>query len=603
MKKISSLLALFAVVILLVTGCKKVDPLPYYNDGSKVSLTASQTTIAPTPADSAKTMVTFAWTDPNYATDTAKYKFIVEIDSTTHNFSNPVRREIIGRKTFSFTGKELNNIMLNYGYALGAPVALDVRVVSSYENNNDRLFSDAVKIMVTPYNDPSVLTATATTVTATLPNAAQAATTFNWTPSFNGYTGTITYAIQYDSSGKNFASPQEVAVGAGVLTKALTQAEINATAINEGVVGGSAGKLEYRLKATTAQGAVAYSNAISVTINTYVPVPPNLYIVGDATPGGWDNPVPVPSQQFTKVDAYTFSITLGLTAGRSYLLLPLNGNWDSKYGGATDGTAAGGGVLLKDGAVPGSNTPSPAVSGIYKIVVNFQTGRYTVTKVEVPANLYIVGDATPGGWDNPVAVPSQQFTRISDASYGIVINLKAGSSYLLLPSNGSWDHKFGGVTDGTGTGGGALLADGAVPGSNTPAPATSGLYKIIVNFATNSYTVTPYTGPANLYIVGDATPGGWDNPVPVPSQQFTKAGNAVFELTTTLTAGKSYVFLPTNGSWDHKYGGTTDGTAANGGSLLADGDVPGSNTPAPGTTGTYKITVNFISNTYKLVKL
>ena len=97
--------------------------------------------------------------------------------------------------------------------------------------------------------------------------------------------------------------------------------------------------------------------------------------------------------------------------------------------------------------------------------------------------------------------------------------------------------------------GGTLLADGDVPGSNTPAPATAGLYKIIVNFATNTYTVTPYTGvplPSNLYIVGDATAGGWNNPVPAPSQQFTQLSNAEFKITMPLNAF-SYLFLPVNG--------------------------------------------------------
>jgi hypothetical protein len=143
------------------------------------------------------------------------------------------------------------------------------------------------------------------------------------------------------------------------------------------------------------------------------------------------------------------------------------------------------------------------------------------------------------------------------------------------------------------------LADGDVPGSNTPAPATAGLYKIIVNFATNTYTVTPYTGvpfPSNLYIVGDATAGAWNNPVPVPSQQFTQISNAEFKITLALTGGKSYLFLPVNGSWDHKYGGTS----ATGGTLLYDGDVPGSNTPGPSSDGSYTIDVNFITGTYSV---
>ena len=143
------------------------------------------------------------------------------------------------------------------------------------------------------------------------------------------------------------------------------------------------------------------------------------------------------------------------------------------------------------------------------------------------------------------------------------------------------------------------MADGAVPGSNTPAPSTTGLYKIIVNFATNTYTVTPYDGPADLFIVGDATPGGWANPVPIPSQQFTQVTPGVFQLSIPLTSTKSYLLLPVNGDWSHKYGGATDGIAGDG-VLLADGNVPGSNTPAPAADGTYTIIVNFITMTYKV---
>ena len=150
--------------------------------------------------------------------------------------------------------------------------------------------------------------------------------------------------------------------------------------------------------------------------------------------------------------------------------------------------------------------------------------------------------------------------------------------------------------------GGTLLADGAVPGSNTPAPATSGTYQIIVNFQTGTYTVTPFTGalpvPTNLYIVGDATPGGWNNPVPVPSQQFTRVNLTDFQLTVNLSSTGSYLFLPVNGDWTHKYGGTS----ATGGSILYDGDVPGSNTPGPAVDGNYLIDVDFGTGKYTVTK-
>jgi starch-binding outer membrane protein SusE/F len=599
MKKNLAIFSAFITAVLFFTACHKVADLPHYNNGTAVTLTASKTSVVPTPADSVSDVVSFSWTFPDYATDSANMKYIIEIDSTGKNFAKEVTKTVIKNLGATYTGRELNTILLNYGYSLGTPVKLDVRVTSSYANNNERHLSNIVQVTVTPYSDPSKLSTENTSVTGTAATSTNHSNTFSWSPSFPGYAGTVTYSLQYDSAGKNFVAPQAIAVGNSIYSKSMTQDDMNTTALSSGIPIGNSGKVEYRVKATTASGAIAYSNVVDVTIATFSPVPANLYIVGDATPGGWNNPVPEPSQKFTKIDAYSFSITIGLTSGKSYLFLPVNGSWDHKYGGSTDGTASPG-TLLKDGAVPGSNTPAPASTGVYKIVVNFQTNAYTVTQIPVPSNLYIVGDATPGDWSNPVPTPSQQFTPIDNVSYGIVINLTAGKSYLFLPVNGSWDHKYGGSTDGTASGGGVLLADGAVPGSNTPAPSTTGLYKIVVNFATNSYTVTPYTGPSNLYIVGDATPGDWANPVPVPSQQFTQTGNAEFQITISLTAGKSYLFLPVNGSWDHKFGGSTDGTASGGGVLLTDGAVPGSNTPAPSTTGSYTINVNFITMTYKV---
>jgi hypothetical protein len=103
-------------------------------------------------------------------------------------------------------------------------------------------------------------------------------------------------------------------------------------------------------------------------------IPSNLYIVGDATAGAWNNPVPTPSQQFTQISSGEFVITLPMTGGKSYLFLPVNGSWSHKYGGASKT----GGSLLADNAIPSTNTPAPDVSGSYTIDVNFFSGQYTV---------------------------------------------------------------------------------------------------------------------------------------------------------------------------------------------------------------------------------
>lgn len=597
MKNIFKLL--FAAMLLTAFGaCKKIADLPFYGNGNAPTLTASTTTIAPTAADSSKTVLTLSWSNPKYATDSSHQKFIVEMDSAGRNFTHEVSFEVDGPLNVTFTGNQLNNVLAGFGFSPGSPFSVDIRLTSSYANNNEQYKSNVVTVAMTPYLVPiTLIPSSISPIVLDVANATSNAISFNWNASEYG-TNTISYALQLDTAGDNFAHPQVIKYDQKLSSGILVN-DLNSLAIAAGVSGGSTKNVEFRIVSylgSTYATPLVYSSTVIISITTFTPIPPTLYIVGDATPGGWTNPVPLPSQQFTRLDAVSYGIVINLTAGKSYLLLPVNGDWGHKYGGAS----ATGGTLLADGAVPGSNTPAPATSGMYQIVVNFQTGTYTVTPfiVTIPANLYIVGDATPGGWANPVPTPSQQFTQIDAVSFGIIVNLTAGGSYLFLPLNGDWNHKYGGSS----ATGGTLLADGAVPGSNTPAPATSGTYQIIVNFQTGKYKVTPFTGvlpvPTSLYIVGDATPGGWANPVPTPSQQFTRVNLTDFQLIVNLSSAGTYLFLPLNGDWGHKYGGTS----ATGGSILYDGDVPGTNTPGPAVTGNYLIDVDFAAGKYTVTK-
>ena len=609
---------IFALAMVLASfmACKK-EINQFFPNGTAPVLTTSVTSLTPDASDSTTTVLTLSWSNPKYSTDSSNQKFIIEVDSTGRNFTHEMTIAVNGPLSYGFTGTMLNSILANFGFSAGTAVSLDFRVTSSYANNNEQYKSNVTTVSVTPYLVPIKLVgSTKGPLVLQIANATSPAITFQWSASAYG-SNSINYVLQLDTVGGNFKNPQSFKYGTS-LSATIIQNDLNIACINAGVIGGATKNVEFRIVSylnANSTTPLVYSNTDTINITTYVPVPAALYIVGDATAGGWSNPVPTPSQQFTKIDAVSFGIIINLTAGKSYLFLPVNGDWSHKYGGATDGTAPGGATLLADNSVPGSNTPAPASTGLYKIVVNFQTNNYTVTPATVPDSLYLVGDATPGAWANPVPTPTQQFTPLGGGTFGIIMNLTGGASYLFLPKNGDWTHKYGGSTDGTATGGGTLLADGAVPGSNTPAPSATGVYEIIVSFVTGTYTVTPYTGPTlpanitptpntlqtGLWIIGDATPQNpaWTNtPVALASQQFTQLSNAEFKISIALTTGKSYLFIPAAGDWTNKYGGATDGTAAGGGTLLFNGAVPGSNTPAPGTSGNYLIDVNFITGTY-----
>jgi hypothetical protein len=80
---------------------------------------------------------------------------------------------------------------------------------------------------------------------------------------------------------------------------------------------------------------------------------------------------------------------------------------------------------------------------------------------------------------------------------------------------------------------------------------------ITLDFQQGKFTCVPYTGPNlanNLFMVGDATPGGWNNPVPTPTQQFTRLNAVEFTLTLNGVVGaKEFLLLPVNGDWTNKY--------------------------------------------------
>lgn len=246
---------------------------------------------------------------------------------------------------------------------------------------------------------------TAPVLTSTLPNGssftlkAEDSTKplldFSWTnPNYQFTTGTssqnVTYAIEMDSAGKNFSSSNRISITVDPvysLNRSLTVSKMNDYLLALNFDSFAVRKMDIRIKSyLNNNNAILYSNTISYMAKAY-PTPPKvappssgrLFIIGSATPGGWPNPVPEPSQEFTRIDATTFELTIALTGGNSYLLIPVNGSWNDKYGGM--GANNTNNVDADDFKQGGGDLKAPAASGTYKIVFDFQKGRYKLTKL------------------------------------------------------------------------------------------------------------------------------------------------------------------------------------------------------------------------------
>jgi len=241
---------------------------------------------------------------------------------------------------------------------------------------------------------PPVLTASVSTIPLSFVNKDNVALTLMWTnPAYKFTTGLssqdVSYVIEIDTTGANFTNPKKQTLGISKeLSKTLTQGELNDYLLNQlQLVPGMPHNIEMRVGASMVNNnGTLYSNVLKFTVTPFA-IPPKvnppttgkLYIVGSATPGDWNNPVPVPSQEFTKISNTLYQITVTLKAGGSYLFLPLNGDWGVKFGaiGANNTNNVNG----DDFRQGGGDMLAPAVTGTYKIEVDFQRGKFTVTKI------------------------------------------------------------------------------------------------------------------------------------------------------------------------------------------------------------------------------
>jgi len=244
-----------------------------------------------------------------------------------------------------------------------------------------------------------VLTASAADVNLEPGLESNTALALNWTnPDYIFTTGIsshdVTYTLEMDTMGANFSSSKKyTSVIAKELSRTYTVGQLNAILGNDMLLQLNPRRnytLELRVISSIGSAAKLISNVVSFTTKPFAPpptvVPPasgKLYLVGSATPGGdatgWDNPVPTPSQEFTQVSPTFYELTIPLIADKSYLFLPVNGSWSAKYGGVGANNANN--VNGDNFKAEGGDLKSPGVSGNYKIEVDFQLGKFKVTKL------------------------------------------------------------------------------------------------------------------------------------------------------------------------------------------------------------------------------
>lgn len=445
-----------------------------------------------------------------------------------------------------------------------------------------------------------VLTSSTSKIVLSQKQESNTVLTLSWTPGNNeGTNKAIDYVVQIDKKGNNFTAPVEIELGKAIYKSQFQVSNFNDLLLNSLLLtAGEEVTLEFRVVSQTKDATVEpdFSNVIEVMVTPYEPVfvPENLYLVGDATPNGWNAGAATPMIRNNN-DHSVFTWQGTLNAGEFKFLTILD-NWIPSYQkGANDNTL----VLRTDFGQPDDKF-AIASKGSYTVTVDLIALTISIEALESsPYNeLWIVGDATPKGWNIDGADPMKQ--NPSDPfvfSFNAMLNV--GEFKIATAKN--WSALFyrplsqhPAITETT-----VQLSAGDP--DNKWYIENAGAYKITLDLRQNTINIVPFTAYTNLWMIGDAGPNGWNIDSPSVTMTVDPENANVYTYTGNLNIGEFKIALGTGnwcGNWIRPF---TNAPALTDTGLVFNSGCEVDNKWKITTAGTYKVTVDQLNETITFV--
>ncbi|MBC8081840.1 MAG: SusE domain-containing protein [Hymenobacter sp.] len=237
---------------------------------------------------------------------------------------------------------------------------------------------DETKVILTPSDTPT-LTASTGSVVLVQGRRTTPAVTYSWRPigSFawssgveNPYSPAVTYSLQVDKQGNNFANPVTLDAGAGPNT-VVTYGQLNAALTSLGIAPGVATPIETRLRTGYAPNAPLYTPAIALTATGYECIAPTTDTWSIIGPAGvdWNTDI----QMTYDCDLQAYTLTRNLKAGE--FKFRKNRDWGVNYGSGTARDANGAAPVVTNGP----NITVPA-TGTYTVSLNVTTLTYALSQ-------------------------------------------------------------------------------------------------------------------------------------------------------------------------------------------------------------------------------
>lgn len=337
---------------------------------------------------------------------------------------------------------------------------------------------------------------------------AQTAITLNWTTGTNHGTGNaIDYTLEIVPDGTDYAEGYTLELGRRVYTQSYTTQRLNELLTDKfGAESGVAALYHARITARIADDTRIQTSEVSFTATTYEPVTQTLYLIGDAAPNGWsaDNATPLKRTQ-----PGVFTWTGALNAGEFKFITTLGAFLPSYNRDATasDGNA----IVYRSEDDDPDEKFSVAQAGGYTVKADLLNGKLTLAPAEIntpPYNqIYFVSEANSWEFILMTQDPANPFVFRYGAEIG-------NGQFKFGTSQGSWENMYKTDYDNADyTHTTVVFVSGYDPDNKwllfeeTPNKP----YKIALDITPDkeSMTMTEFTPYTQIWLIGDAAPGGW----------------------------------------------------------------------------------------------
>lgn len=378
-------------------------------------------------------------------------------------------------------------------------------------------------------------------------NHASDAIVLNWTTGNNYGSGNkISYKLELAKGGTNFSNPY-------VLVDEETQKyqwSANQETLNDLILdklGGEPGvetTVDARVTAIVSGYDEVQTSELSFKVTPYQPVTSTLYLVGDATPNGWS------ADEATEMTRSTNGLFVwegNLKVGEFKFITTQGQNLPS-YNKAEDGS-----VVLRTNDDEADGKWNITENHAYKVTVNILAGTISIEKTEgvKPAfdELYFVGNPTGWGFVKMQQDPLDNFLF----RLGYYFENGKGGDFKFGTSKDSWENMYKATkANAPYTDQSVELVSGFDPDNKwyLQDDECGKAYKICVDIRSGKERMmmrefTPY---AMIYLVGDATPSGWDLDNATPMQATESP--YIFTWTGQLNAGELKFSCDKKSDWN-----------------------------------------------------